>query len=170
MCEISNIKLKPCPFCGGDVKIIVCDDEGNNHPEEYEEDPWSGLGYHLQHGEKDNLDCPVAHWEGENLGTFSYDTREEAIETWNKRVGSSKQPQTLNNEKYILIEVIERDISQPEFFDTHDEAHDKMCLYMAAVLDETVDEIKKSGLVESNSAWCERHGDNFDWKIFRVQV
>ena len=30
-------KLEPCPFCGGEVSIILCDDEGNLHDEAYRE-------------------------------------------------------------------------------------------------------------------------------------
>lgn len=25
------IKPKPCPFCGGKVAVVICDDEGNLH-------------------------------------------------------------------------------------------------------------------------------------------
>ena len=82
-------KLKPCPFCGSEIHIIVCDDEGNcNHKEDYEENPWSGLGYGLYHDIADDPkeECPIARHEGEGLlGMFIYDTREEAIEAWNRR-------------------------------------------------------------------------------------
>jgi hypothetical protein len=40
-----NDELK-CPFCGGKVRILVCDDEGNVHDDDYENDPWSGLSFH----------------------------------------------------------------------------------------------------------------------------
>ena len=37
--------------------------------------------------------------------------------------------------KYMLIEVMEREISEPEYFDTHDAAHDEMCRRVAEVYD-----------------------------------
>lgn len=33
-------ELKPCPFCGGKVSIVLCDDEGNLHDEAYRERPY----------------------------------------------------------------------------------------------------------------------------------
>lgn len=81
--------LKPCPFCGGTFRIVVCDDEGNIHDEAYEKDPWSGLGYRLCHETADDPtgECPIAGYDGEGfLGTFIYDTREEAIKACNRRV------------------------------------------------------------------------------------
>ena len=29
-------ELKPCPFCGGKVGLVLCDDEGNMHDEAYD--------------------------------------------------------------------------------------------------------------------------------------
>lgn len=84
-----NEKLKPCPFCGGNVRILVCDDEGNIHPDEYEDDPWSGLGYQLAHGEDDMIGkCPIAKFNEDYgvMGMNIYDTEEEAVGAWNKRV------------------------------------------------------------------------------------
>lgn len=72
-----------CPFCGGEVKIIVCDDEGN-HPKEpgYEQNPWSGLGFMLYHSEDDNPDCPIAHEAEGQFGRKIYNSREEAAAAW----------------------------------------------------------------------------------------
>ena len=42
-------ELKPCPFCGGKVSLVLCDDEGNLHDEAYRERPYSGLGFMLHH-------------------------------------------------------------------------------------------------------------------------
>lgn len=81
--------------------------------------------------------------------------------------------------KYMLIEAIERDISVPEFFDAWEDAHNAMCEKVAEVKGVQVEEIKESYLageeyeedtcVLENSAWAERHGNNFDWKIFSVE-
>lgn len=74
-----------CPFCGGRVRIVVCDDEGNYPKEDgYENDPWSGLGYLLCHSEDDAIgDCPIARAEGEDLlGRMIYSSPEEAIDAW----------------------------------------------------------------------------------------
>lgn len=79
-----------CPFCDGEVSIVVCDDEGNIHDDEegYEENPWSGLGYKLYHDETQaNGECPIAGFEGEGaLGIWNYYSRKEAIEAWNRRM------------------------------------------------------------------------------------
>lgn len=81
-------KLKPCPFCGGEAKIKVCDDEGNLKNEEYKTDPWSGLTYSIAHSESENVSCPIANFDedGGIIGTFLYESEAELIEMWNKRV------------------------------------------------------------------------------------
>lgn len=81
--------------------------------------------------------------------------------------------------KYMLIEVMEREISEPEYFDTHDAAHDEMCRRVAEVYDISPDEVKESYLegedlnenavVLEDIAWAERYGKNFDWKIFAIE-
>lgn len=83
----NEIKLDPCPFCGGEVEVVVCDDEGNIHSEEYECDPWSGLSYGLRHMADRNANCPIAEGWDDLLGCYLYDTREEAVAAWNRRAG-----------------------------------------------------------------------------------
>ena len=82
-------RLKPCPFCGGEVSIILCDDEWNLHDESYREHPYSGLGFMLHHAHEDNPECPIASYEcdgGILGGVYIYDTEEQAAEAWNRRV------------------------------------------------------------------------------------
>lgn len=79
--------LKPCPFCGGEAYIQICDEEGNLRDEAYKKDAWSGLSYQISHNNEENKDCPIAsHVEdGGIVGTFLYESEEELISTWNKR-------------------------------------------------------------------------------------
>lgn len=83
-----KIKLKPCPFCGGKVSLVLCDDEGNLHDEAYREHSYSGLGFMLHHAHEENPECPIASYEcdGGILGrVYIYDTEEQAAEAWNRR-------------------------------------------------------------------------------------
>lgn len=80
--------LKPCPFCGGKVSLVLCDDEGNLHDEAYREHPYSGLGFMLHHAHEENPECPIASYEcdgGILGGVHIYDTEEQAAEVWNRR-------------------------------------------------------------------------------------
>ena len=85
---------------------------------------------------------------------------------------------------FILTETVEREIHQPEFFQTHEQAHYEMCSRFAAVLgvsvqqvldtynrdrEHCVDDQYNSGITE-NSAWTEQYGNNFDWKIFDISA
>ena len=82
-------EMKPCPFCGGEVSLVLCDDEGNLHDEAYREHPYSGLGFMLHHAHEDNPECPIASYEcdgGILGGVYIYDTEEQAVEAWNRRV------------------------------------------------------------------------------------
>lgn len=85
-------ELNPCPFCGGIPDIGIFDDEGNRHTESgYEKEPWSGLAYGIIHDDTnandEEFDCPIAVADiGFAIGRFLYDSKEEAIEAWNRRI------------------------------------------------------------------------------------
>lgn len=80
--------------------------------------------------------------------------------------------------RYILIEVMEREISVPEFFDTYENAHREMRSRISEVLGVSFDEIAEAYVaggqydddtfIIEGQAWTEKHGQNFDWKIFCV--
>lgn len=81
-------KLKKCPFCGGTIKIVICDDEGNIHNKDYLDILYSGISYGLQHDDNNaEKSCPIANFSCDNsfMGRYLYDTEQEAIEAWNKR-------------------------------------------------------------------------------------
>lgn len=81
-------ELKPCPFCGGKVSLVLCDDEGNLHDEAYREHSYSGLGFMLHHAYEENPECPIASYEcdgGILGGVYIYSTKEQAAEAWNRR-------------------------------------------------------------------------------------
>ena len=57
-------KLKPCPFCGGEAEMSK----------------WK-CGYYVSCIESDCFVCPE---------TGDFESREEAIEAWNKRAGNEQ--------------------------------------------------------------------------------
>lgn len=78
-------ELKPCPFCGHKIKTQLTDEEGNFRNKEYLNNPYSGVGYVLVHPKPKEFDCPIALGDDEQMGMYSYDTEEGAIEAWNRR-------------------------------------------------------------------------------------
>lgn len=79
--------------------------------------------------------------------------------------------------KYVLIEVVDRDISKPEFFDSFEAVHYRMCQLVAEAAGATVDEIIDANncdgefdadtYIGERSAWAGRHS-SYDWFIFDV--
>lgn len=83
-------KLLPCPFCGIVPRIVVCDDEGDIHEEDgYEEHPWSGLTYGIDHSfigaEDRGAVCPISNEIGDIVGGILYENKQDLIESWNDR-------------------------------------------------------------------------------------
>ena len=73
-------KLKPCPFCGGEVRVSFCNDLGVE-------------GYGIFHTEDDaDEECPIAKFRDEmSLGRYLYDTDKEAVIAWNRRAGEESK-------------------------------------------------------------------------------
>ena len=79
--------------------------------------------------------------------------------------------------KYVLIEVVDRDISKPEFFDSFEAAHYRMCELVAKAADVSIDDIsdenKLYGMLGIDAhisryhAWCDDVAQR-DWSIFDV--
>ena len=47
-------EMRKCPFCGCNVGIAICDDEGNDKSLDYLNDPYSGIAFKFNH---DNGGC-----------------------------------------------------------------------------------------------------------------
>lgn len=77
--------LKNCPFCKQPIDIGICDVDGNIKGFDSEFDTNSGVYYFLEHVKDNNHPCPIAHYKGECLGTYHYDTLELAISVWNNQ-------------------------------------------------------------------------------------
>ena len=75
-------ELKPCPFCGGDMSVVILDDEGNIRDEEYERDPYSGLSYVMAHNDPNGA-CPIVTYDEPIL--WLYDSRDDVAHVWNRR-------------------------------------------------------------------------------------
>lgn len=72
--------------------------------------------------------------------------------------------------KFVLIEVVERTITTPEFFDTYDEAYRNMEKRYIETASAGCDEgDEPDGELNEWDAWCESaNHDNCDWAIFEI--
>lgn len=122
-----------CPYCGGAIRIVVCDDEGNikSDPETYLKNPWSGLTYGIQHDLKDvpeGYSCPIASFDEDNqlMGTRLYDTENDAYNALRSR----RKPLELNQifRKCVFIETAlggssEKALCYPAYFNPYQEGY-----------------------------------------------
>jgi len=84
----------------------------------------------------------------------------------------------------MLIEVIERRISEPMTFDTLEQAQGEMAVRFAQAMgikDINVDDVRSKleeggyhsddfdTIFDAMMARCERHGENYDWMIFQMR-
>ncbi len=72
---------------------------------------------------------------------------------------------------FVLIEVIEREISSPAFFDAYQEAYDEMVTRVRQAFGDDIafgEEDDVGAVVHKMSAYGEKHGQNFDWRIFAI--
>ena len=88
---MSEIKLKPCPFCGSTrIEIELTDRDGVWQPSWYLNNPENGVGYVLVHRvDNKSSACPIVV-PGRMIGQDVYVSKEAAIEAWNTRVGTSE--------------------------------------------------------------------------------
>ena len=86
LCE-SHLDM-PCGCDGCPYGNVRRDDDGNLHDDDYLFNPYSGVGYKLRHTHELNPECPIAEYEEDEgtVGVHIYDTAEDAIEAWNRRV------------------------------------------------------------------------------------
>ena len=101
-------KIEPCPFCGGSIDILLCDDEGNIKNSDYKNNPYlTSLWYQITHNVVGF--CPIATHDEEAVGRCRYYSQEDAINAWNKRyteteMQNEKSPKELdvkNEQKHI---------------------------------------------------------------------
>lgn len=82
-------ELKPCPFCGEQVKVVICNDCGKIHNDKEGEIHYGlrdNLGYGISHNfYGDDFFCPIATRYNQILCDLIYGTEKEAAEAWNMR-------------------------------------------------------------------------------------
>lgn len=89
---------------------------------------------------------------------FKYDTPDETI-----KAICEKAIEWMWRPNYILLETIEREISEPKFFYTYEDAYHEM--------EERFYQCNKhNGYIDNWTAYCENaNHDNCDWKIFELK-
>ena len=81
--ENKKLEVLMCPFCGGELYIQTCDEEGEFQTDEYLKNSDSDVWYCMIHSEIDvpnGKECPIAtEFEDESAGEYIYDSKEEMI-------------------------------------------------------------------------------------------
>ncbi len=85
-----NNSLKCCPFAVEKQRLYVVMTKEKSTNDNYANDPWNGLWYQIRHSHEENEGCPIARYAEDNtaIGTYTYNTREEAVEAWNRRTNN----------------------------------------------------------------------------------
>lgn len=87
----SNLK---CPFCGGEVHLVLTDTFGNHYTAEEAKELNRETGWGYVHEEKDveGTFCPIATFDDCNmtLGVNMFKTKSMAIKIWNHRARKGK--------------------------------------------------------------------------------
>ena len=76
---------------------------------------------------------------------------------------------------WMLVCCYERDIEEPMFYETYEEAYKQMRMELMEMMGWEEGELEEM-LIEYGdecglgvyAAWAERHGNNCDWKIFNL--
>lgn len=76
-------KLKPCPFCGNEVSMVLVDDSGNIRDPDY-----GATDYAIYHPGKDPYKngCVLETLPEDVVTRGIYNTEEECAEAWNRRI------------------------------------------------------------------------------------
>lgn len=83
--ENSMDRLKPCQFCGGEARLQFYEGEKDNE----DDSTWGNPGWIIYHEAEENPDCPISDYAG--IGTWIYETKEDAMEAWNRRTEEGTQ-------------------------------------------------------------------------------
>lgn len=83
---MKNVELDPCPFCGGEARVQLCDGDGNYCGDGYLADIGKDeVFYGIAHDIATAPDCPIAMGGDQAIGALLYGTPEEVAEAWNRR-------------------------------------------------------------------------------------
>ena len=107
----NDTELKPCPFCGGEVKLIDMTHDGVGNP------------YSIQ--------CDT-DWCLGHTGWYPHNAKDELIEKWNTRTGHKQDIEELENNYKIVKASADRRLEKikqhkQELLDLESELKSKAC-------------------------------------------